>query len=87
MADEELLKQDKKEQGKPKVVANDGKWSHWNWLQKNVYLFDVLGTQHSQETMKTCNYMLVVNFKKLGKPQKMTRRDSVLSLTGRNTNN
>ena len=27
MADEELLKQDEKEQGKPKVVANDGKWT------------------------------------------------------------
>ena len=26
MADVELLKQDQKEQGKPKVVANDGKW-------------------------------------------------------------
>ena len=26
MADELLLKQDEKEQGKPKVVANDGKW-------------------------------------------------------------
>ena len=25
MADEDLLKQDEKEQGKPKVVANDGK--------------------------------------------------------------
>ena len=35
MADEELLKQDEKEQGKPKVVANDGKWTprteiRWN---------------------------------------------------------
>ena len=27
MADEEWLKQDEKEQGKPKVVANDGKWT------------------------------------------------------------
>ena len=27
MADEELLKQDEKEQGKPKVVAHDGKWT------------------------------------------------------------
>ena len=29
MADEELLKKDEKEQGKPKVVAiaNDGKWT------------------------------------------------------------
>ena len=27
MADEELLKQDEKEQGKPKVVVNDGKWT------------------------------------------------------------
>ena len=27
MADEDLLKQDDKEQGKPKVVANDGKWA------------------------------------------------------------
>ena len=26
MADEELLRQDEKEQGNPKVVANDGKW-------------------------------------------------------------
>ena len=26
MADEDLLKQDEKEQGKPKVVPNDGKW-------------------------------------------------------------
>ena len=26
MADEDLLKQDEKEQGKPKVVANDGNW-------------------------------------------------------------
>ena len=26
MADQELLKQDEKEQGKPNVVANDGKW-------------------------------------------------------------
>ena len=35
MADEDLLKQDEKEQGKPKVVANDGKWTprteiRWN---------------------------------------------------------
>ena len=35
MADKELLKQDDKEQGKPKVVANDGKWTprteiRWN---------------------------------------------------------
>jgi len=27
MADEGLLKKDEKEQGKPKVVANDGKWT------------------------------------------------------------
>ena len=27
MADEDLLKQDEKEQGKWKVVANDGKWT------------------------------------------------------------
>ena len=27
MADEDLLEQDEKEQGKPKVVANDGKWT------------------------------------------------------------
>ena len=27
MADEDLLKQDEKEQGKRKVVANDGKWT------------------------------------------------------------
>ena len=27
MADEDLLKQDDKEQGKLKVVANDGKWT------------------------------------------------------------
>ena len=27
MADEELLKQGEKEQGKPKVVANSGKWT------------------------------------------------------------
>ena len=27
MADEDLLKKDEKEQGKPKVVANDGKWT------------------------------------------------------------
>ena len=27
MADEELLKQDEKKQGKQKVVANDGKWT------------------------------------------------------------
>ena len=26
MADDDLLKKDEKEQGKPKVVANDGKW-------------------------------------------------------------
>ena len=26
MANEELLKQDEKEQGKPKVVVSDGKW-------------------------------------------------------------
>ena len=35
MAHEELLKQDEKEQGKPKVVAIDGKWTpqteiRWN---------------------------------------------------------
>ena len=27
MANEDLLKQDEKEQGKPKVVANDGAWT------------------------------------------------------------
>ena len=27
MVDEDLLKQDEKEQGKPKVVAIDGKWT------------------------------------------------------------
>ena len=27
MADEVVLKQDEKEQGKPKVVAHDGKWT------------------------------------------------------------
>ena len=27
IADEDFLKQDEKEQGKPKVVANDGKWT------------------------------------------------------------
>ena len=27
MADEDLLKQHEKEQGKPKVVVNDGKWT------------------------------------------------------------
>ena len=35
MADEELLKQDEKEQGEPEVVVNDGKWTprieiRWN---------------------------------------------------------
>ena len=35
MTDEELFKQDEKEQGKPKVVAIDGKWTpqteiRWN---------------------------------------------------------
>jgi len=27
LADEDLLKKDEKEQGKPKVVGNDGKWT------------------------------------------------------------
>jgi len=27
MADQDLQKKDDKEQGKPKVVANDGKWT------------------------------------------------------------
>ena len=42
MADEELLKQDKKEQEKPNVVANDGKWTprteiRWNKHASTVY--------------------------------------------------
>ena len=35
MADEELLKQDEKEQGKPKVVANDGRWTPWTEIRWN----------------------------------------------------
>ena len=33
MADENLLKQDEKEQGKSKVVVNDGKWTPRNEIR------------------------------------------------------
>ena len=45
MADEELLKQDEKEQGKPKVVANDGKWTprteiRWNKHASTMIIYN-----------------------------------------------
>ena len=44
MADEELLQQDEKEQGKPIVVANDSKWTpraeiRWNKNASARWLF------------------------------------------------
>ena len=37
MADEELLKQDENEQGKPKVVANDSKWTSQTEIRRNKH--------------------------------------------------
>ena len=37
MADEELLKQDEKEQWKPKVVVNDDKWMPWTEIRWNKH--------------------------------------------------
>ena len=35
MADEDLLNQNEKEQGKSKVVANDGKWTPRTEIRRN----------------------------------------------------
>ena len=57
MADEDLWKQDEKEQGKPKVVANDGKWTprteiRWN---KHASTSDYFATLQWPSFMSSLN--------------------------------
>ena len=52
MANEELLKQDEKEQGKPKVVASDGKWTpqteiRWNKHASTLIILHRFSDLHS----------------------------------------